>query len=90
MKALGGEMIIRWEKTEKVVINYEEVKLSDWLATTLDQKILYSFILGTAALSTLTPTTPASIPSVFVLCASPPALFSTLPSYTLSSAQIFL
>lgn len=29
IKALGGELIIRWQKTEVVVIDTEEVKLSD-------------------------------------------------------------
>jgi hypothetical protein len=29
IRALGGELIIRWEKTEQVVVSYEEVKFSD-------------------------------------------------------------
>ncbi|EAZ89380.1 hypothetical protein [Crocosphaera chwakensis] len=29
IKAMGGEVFIRWEKTEKVVVNHEEVKFSD-------------------------------------------------------------
>ncbi len=29
IKALGGELIVRWQKTEEVVVEHEEVKLSD-------------------------------------------------------------
>jgi hypothetical protein len=29
IKAMGGELIVRWEKTEQVIVSYEEVKLSD-------------------------------------------------------------
>ncbi len=29
IKAMGGELFIRWEKTEEIVVNHEEVKFSD-------------------------------------------------------------
>ncbi len=29
IKAMGGELFIKWQKTEPVVVDYEEVKFSD-------------------------------------------------------------
>ncbi len=29
VKAMGGELFIKWQKTEPVVVDYEEVKFSD-------------------------------------------------------------
>lgn len=29
VKAMGGELFIKWKKTEPVVVDYEEVKFSD-------------------------------------------------------------
>jgi hypothetical protein len=28
VKAMGGEIFIRWQKTEEIIVDYEEVKLS--------------------------------------------------------------